>query len=1158
MNKSGMLLAAALAALTSAAAASSHSAGVEAKYRVDSRSMIRDFQHDVGQPLVMHQSKRRLKSVSADPDHVAMREGSIVDVTGQALMTRLGRRLKARSSGNQASLGIDEGQQLALSRLATDMPDQAAGFRAYFDQKTMTPSFVKFTAKAPRIALRGDARQMAKASSRQFLNEYRELLKIDSPDDEFSLVREQSDPFGNRHFRYQHTVDGIPVWGSELMVHLREDNSAYLLNGRFQSTIKIDTTPSLTEAEAEERVKQALEISWVSGISSELMVYPMEHDAPRLAYKVDVLPALTERWLYFIDAHSGDVLHRISYNQQVSVNASGADLFGNAVSFRAWQDGANYFMVDTELPTPGTSADPIANSPASGDTIILDARNGEGDTLYFSTSDSLNSGWDPTAVTVMDHIVEVYDYYKATFNRDSIDDAGKNLIAVVHLGQNRNTAFWNGNLMAFGDGDGQLFNSLALCDDVAAHELTHGVVGATAALRYENQSGALNEAYADIFAAMVDRDDWTMGEDCTAAAPGHLRNMADPKAAYEQQPTRMSEYVNLPNTEQGDWGGVHVNNSIPAHAAYLMAEGLSVKGLGTSFGREKTEQIWYRALTTYLTASSQFIDARHATLQAAEDLYGTSSPETTAVGLAWDIVEVTDNGSTPADPSPTDTDPVTGDDLMVYIFPNDNGFNSLYAQIMNDPLAYDAALDKLLRYSDADISAKISARPAAYTDEVESVVFFVGEDENLHAIDISQISSASPMFTRTQLTDTGGVWGVSVAPNASYFAFTTSNLDKYIYVGELATGQVFSYEITPPDFSDDNIQGTASTVLYADAMAFDYNGRYLTFDALNCISTETSSCDANGGYRYWSIGVMDVTDGSVFYPVASQSPNLDVGFPSFAQNNNYVIAVDVIDYSADVNNPSSRVVALNFETQQSALLHDFGSDSEAHFGVPSFWGDDQYLTILLPDSNNTYAVRKTLNTNGDGRWEAANSAVEQINLYPSLMPVMHRAGQRNNTGRVSPSTTQVNFGAITVNEQDVADLVLSNTGNNDVNITNVQMNGNEFFHNGTNVLLPRNGSVSWALSFNPASAGAKTGVLTITTDSTPETITVSLTGTGVASGGGDDGSGNDGSNDDSGSSDDDADDGSGGGAGQIGGGFLFILLIMWISAYRTGRAAITG
>ncbi len=1088
MKQTGITISVAIIVMLSSSASSANPPSSLTTYQITNPSMLQTLQSGRPLPNVMHSSGRRLKTATGSTSTAA---------ANQPMLDAFAQRRQHRMQTDARTAGIDVPQQQALSRLASNMPEQSKEFRAYFNRNNNTPTFIKFNSKTPSLAMRGSKDQIAQASSRSFIQEYKDLLKIEDPDQELTLAREQADSFGNQHFLYQQTVNGVPVWGSELMLHLRDDNSAYLLNGRFQPSFQLDTSAELTEAQAEEHVRQDLGVTSTYKISSKLVIYPGKQTDPRLTYQVDILSDLSNHWLYFIDAHNGKVVHRIDYRQKIVVNASGMDEFGSTVNFRAWQDGSNYFMVDTEVPTPGSSPDPIAKSPASGDTLILDARNGQGDNLYFATSNAANSGWDTTAVSAMENTMKVYDYYLNTFNRNSIDEAGKNLISVIHYGSSYNNAYWNGELMVYGDGDGQIFQSLARCNDVTAHELTHGVVGATAGLKYENQSGALNEAFADIFAAMVDREDWTIGEDCTVAAPGYLRNIANPATSLNPQPTKMSEYQNLPNTEQGDNGGVHVNNSIPSHAAYLMAEGLSAKAVGTSIGRDKTEQIFYRALTTYLTASAQFIDARNATLQAAEDLYGASSAETTAVAQAWDLVEVTDNGTAPPDTTPTDTDPVSGEDLMVYVYPHQDGFNYLYAQIMSDPLTYIDANDIPLQNT---VSANPQVRPAAYTSNIESVVFYVGEDANLYEIDIAQIGQTTPSFPSYKISSSADYWSIALAPDGHYFAFTkTLADDNHIYVMDLLDSQLptYSYVITPPDYSDDS-QSSTPTVLYADALAFDYTGRYITFDALNCISTETSQCSSDGGYRYWSIGIMDASDGSISYPVSNQSPDTSIGYPVFAKNNNYVIAMDVIDYSQDVNNPSSRVIAVDFETQQTSLLHDFGSNGAPHFATPSFWGDDQSVTILMPDSSvDTYAVRKRLNTNGDGRWAAAHATSDTINGYSVKMPVMHRPGQRSNTGNITPASSQVNFGSVNIGEQARTTLTLSNTGNSDVNITNIQLNGNDFTHNGTNLLLPRAGSITWALTFAPTTAGTKIDSLTITTDAAVSTVSVALTGTAV-------------------------------------------------------------
>ncbi len=186
--------------------------------------------------------------------------------------------------------------------------------------------------------------------------------------------------------------------------------------------------------------------------------------------------------------------------------------------------------------------------------------------------------------------------------------------------------------MVYGDGDGKTFTSLSAADDVVAHELTHAVTEHSANLVYENQPGALNESMSDVFGYFVDPEDWLMGEDAyTPGKPGDgLRSLSNPE--QYNQPAHMNNYQNLPNTEQGDYGGVHINSGIPNKAAYLTI---------TKIGKEKSEDIYYRALTQYLSSNSSFLDAKFALKQAASDLYGANSTEVQQVVNAWNSVGVT-------------------------------------------------------------------------------------------------------------------------------------------------------------------------------------------------------------------------------------------------------------------------------------------------------------------------------------------------------------------------------------------------------------------------------------------------------------------------------------------------------------------------------------
>lgn len=221
--------------------------------------------------------------------------------------------------------------------------------------------------------------------------------------------------------------------------------------------------------------------------------------------------------------------------------------------------------------------------------------------------------------------VSVHLYYTDTHKRSSYDNKGALIISTANYGRNYNNAFWNGEQMVYGDG----FS----VRDVVAHELTHAVTEHSANLEYRWQSGALNESFSDIFGAMVDRDDWLMGEDLPPDALGGreaIRDLADP--ARFGQPAHTKDWV----ATCADNEGVHTNSGIFNKAFYNIATAAAV-------GKDKSEKIFYRALTIYLQPTSSFNDARAKVLQSTEDLYGKNTAEYNAVVKGFNDVGI--NGS---------------------------------------------------------------------------------------------------------------------------------------------------------------------------------------------------------------------------------------------------------------------------------------------------------------------------------------------------------------------------------------------------------------------------------------------------------------------------------------------------------------------------------
>jgi Zn-dependent metalloprotease len=242
-----------------------------------------------------------------------------------------------------------------------------------------------------------------------------------------------------------------------------------------------------------------------------------------------------------------------------------------------------------------------------------------------------------------------YDFFWDIYERNSIDDKGIPLYAVVHYGKAYNNAFWNGKQLIIGDGDGQIFNRFTIAVDVIANQLAHGIIQAETQLNYWRQSGALIESISDVFGSLVkqyllsqtaNQADWLVGAGLwhpkvrgealrSLAAPGTAYD--DPSMGKDPQPAHMRNYMRI--TE--DNGGVHINSGIPNHAFYLIAIELG------GYAWEKAGRIWYETVKDKkLKPEAQFRDFARITLAKARQLYGNNSDEVKAVKHSWDTVGI--------------------------------------------------------------------------------------------------------------------------------------------------------------------------------------------------------------------------------------------------------------------------------------------------------------------------------------------------------------------------------------------------------------------------------------------------------------------------------------------------------------------------------------
>lgn len=335
-----------------------------------------------------------------------------------------------------------------------------------------------------------------------------------------------------------------------------------------------------------------------------------------------------------------------------------AHLTEQAPDERVERSGERTVRVDADLRTQRTprAPRPVSDGDVDGTKVIYSA----GNTETLPGTRVRGDDEPPSGDTAVDEAYlstgQVHGMFAEEFQRDAIDGAGSTVTVTVHYGQDYDNAFWNGDQLVFGDGDGTVFERFTKPPDVLYHEFTHGVTQYAAGLTYAGQSGALNESVSDCFASMCkqgvlgqssDEADWLIGQglfkpDINATA---LRSMKAPGTAYDDprigkdpQVGSMDDYVDTTD----DNGGVHINSGIPNRAFYLAATSIG----GNSW--EAPGQIWYAALTgDGLTQSTDFAGFAQATIRAAASLFGAGSREASAVTEAWSSVGVSP-GDSPA------------------------------------------------------------------------------------------------------------------------------------------------------------------------------------------------------------------------------------------------------------------------------------------------------------------------------------------------------------------------------------------------------------------------------------------------------------------------------------------------------------------------------
>jgi Zn-dependent metalloprotease len=906
----------------------------------------------------------------------------------------------APANSSAAAAGFrDTNQAEALRRLQERV---GSSLQVCLRTENNTPNQIKgiSLAKAASGAANQDSRDETTAVT--FLRENAALFLLDDPEHELRLANRQADDLGGAVLRFTQHYEGLTVWPAEIGVHLNAAGNVDLVDCAFVPTPSdVAIQPKLTAKDSEAKARDAVNGGASATIQApDLVIYSPLDQPPKLAWKMAASVALDQAWWVIIDAQNGDTLAMISRVMNDSVSGSGVDLLGETLPLKVWRSGATFYMIDTSklMFNPATGYGYIETDDAINLSQSQILSNNVLQNIYYVTSASSYSWSNPDAVSASCNLSHTYDYWLDRFSRNSYNGSGSNIFAVVRIGGLAN-AFWSGvhSRMFFGNAD-RYAGSL----DVIGHEVTHGVVfsiGSQGVLLYQAQSGALNEAFADIFGEMVEArtkgtNDWLIGSQLRSV----WRNMANPEAipidgTTRPYPSVMSQLIqsNDPFLNYFQWqdsGGVHLNSGIINRAYYLLAAGL--KG---AIGNRDAERIFYRCLTVSMKPFSQFIDARLGCVAAAEALFGVGSQQALKTAEAFDAVELYAAPASAAQPTNVNAAVVAADSAIFvrkelektqtwiwdlwpllghweWVVAGDHHSLGRIEEARNDPGMGTKLIENI----------KL-ARPAVSGDG--SGMFFVGQDESLYAM-----QTTGTGFTNLNLA--GLVHSVAMSPQGRYVAFVFNSAPgvptNQIVILDLWSDQNFTVNLVTP-VSDG---APLSNISYADALSFSPDGKFLIYDALSRLR------GADGQLREaWSIFGLDMTtlQQQVVIPSDDQ---FDIGNPSFSRTSSRFVVFD-----AQYTDGNSTVLTLDLYDGALGVI----GMSHNGLGYPAFNGDD--TKVFFADEDLSTSSGRSVYVQQLSADKLGTSGGRAMAISDAKLAVIYRRGAYPNVN-TAPSVTLTN------------------------------------------------------------------------------------------------------------------------------------------------------
>ncbi|MBS1785219.1 MAG: M4 family metallopeptidase [Acidobacteria bacterium] len=497
----------------------------------------------------------------------------------------------------------------------------------------------------------------------------------------FAPGRVLTDRFGQTHVRFTQTYRGVKVWGAEVIAHTDVEGGALAPTTMLRGGINLNTTPSLSSEEALATAVRDLapKGAFATKPSAELVIYPvmgMGHGlnlrdakngdgdfepALRYALAYHVTTDLqngtgeTKQMQYMVDAHTGAILAKWNNLRTSDATGTANTQYSGTRQIHTDYTGSTYQMVDNFRGMHISTYNLNHGTGSGTGTLYTDSDNTWGDGANYVEGSSTTAANGQTAATDAHFGIEVtYDFYKNVLGRNGIDGNDRATYSRVHYSNSYDNAFWDDSCFCMTYGDGSSFATLTALD-VAGHEMSHGVCANSAGLNYSGESGGLNESNSDILGNMVELYSKSGG-----SLPSSVANTDGCWQVGEQLSNPPLRYMYKPSLDGGSkdaWSStlgnldVHYSSGPNNRMFFFLSQGASSTSSSnyyssytpsgfTGIGPAKAAQIWYRALTVYLTASSKYTNARTAVINAAKDLYGAGGAEEAAAWNAYAAINV--------------------------------------------------------------------------------------------------------------------------------------------------------------------------------------------------------------------------------------------------------------------------------------------------------------------------------------------------------------------------------------------------------------------------------------------------------------------------------------------------------------------------------------